>query len=91
MGKENHLSFKAIWARFHAPTPAFWKAVRLKAAYYGGALVACAAGIGAINEMPQWVYDTCTDIEKFVPAAILLIGLMASLTTNPENPPTDKL
>lgn len=82
MGKENHISFKTLLARFHAPTPQFWIAVRTK-------MLALAVGLGALGTGIQDIDGLTDNIYLFAKYTVrigavipLVIAFIASFTVD---------
>lgn len=80
MGKQNKITIKELWDRFHSPTPQFWKAIRTKMLALSAALAALGGGLELIEGLWPWVYTVAEYMIKIGAVAPLLIAFVASFT-----------
>lgn len=95
MGKENKITWKNLVARFKAPTPQFWKAMRLKMLALAVALGALGTGLQDIEGLGVDIYTFAKYIVRIgalIPLAIAFLSSFAIQKDNTESiskPPND--
>jgi hypothetical protein len=82
------ITWSVLKARFHAPTPAFWKAVRLKSLIIATAAGVLGPGLTGIaakysQYLPSWVMPTGIYITIASVLIPVLVATVASFTVEP--------
>ena len=86
MGQENTIRWWELWARFHAPTPQFWKAVRLKMLGLAIALGALGTGLQDVEGLNENIYLIAKYTVRIGAIIPVVIAFVASFTVDTSKP-----